>query len=122
MVVRGLFPLPSCLFARGYILSLLVFLSGDYILFPLSSISSILVRGLSPITCSIVDYLAAWSKSFLVASFVINSGILLTGVLTFWGEFIILCSNLGVFLSVILCVVFNGLLIVDWLCYAFSGS
>ena len=41
-----------------------------------------------------VDFLAAWSKSFLIASFIIKSG---TGVLTFWVGFIRLCSDLGVF-------------------------
>ena len=97
MVVWGLFPLPFCLSVRG--------------LYPLPS--CLLVRGLSPLVCSMVDFLAAWSKSFLVTSFVINSGILLTGALTFWSRFIILCSDLGVFLCVTLCVVFNGLLIVD---------
>ena len=57
------------------------------------------VRELSPVPCSMVDFLAAWSKLFLTASFVINSSILLPGVLTFWGGCIGLCSDLGVFFS-----------------------
>ena len=60
---------------------------------------------------------------------VANSGILFTGVLIFWGSLIRFCSDLampvlfvvifsvisGVFFSVALSVVFNGLLIIDWL-------
>ena len=75
---QGTISFPSYLFVRR--------------LYPLSS--CLFIRGLSPLPCSMVDFLAAWSKSFLVASFVIKSG---TGVLTFWGGFIRLCSDLGVF-------------------------
>ena len=51
----GLYPLPSCLF----------------------------IRGLSHLPCSMVDFLGAWSNSFLIAFFVMNSGLLLTGFLIF---------------------------------------
>ena len=97
MVAKGLFSLLPCLFVKG--------------LYPLPR--GLFVRGLSPLPCSMVVFLAAWSKSYLVASFVTNSCILRSGVLTFWGGFIRLCCDLGVFFSVAICVVFNGLLILD---------
>ena len=93
MVVRGLSPLLSCLFVRGLCPLLpCVFVRGLYLL-P----SCIFVTGLCPLPCSTVDFLAARSKSFLVVTFVINSGILLTDVLTFWGGSIRLCSDMGCF-------------------------
>ena len=102
LAVRELFPLPSCLFARGLSPLLCLFV---WIIRPLPS--CLFFSGLSP------PLLYGWFLGCLVyiASFVINSGILLTGVLTFWDEFIVLC--LGVFFSVTLWVKFNGLLIVD---------
>ena len=69
-----------------------------------------------------VGFLAAWFKSFVTASYVLNNAILLTGAFTFWSRFIRLCSDLGVFFSVTLCVVLNGLPIVDWLFCIFWGS
>ena len=94
-------------------------------LYPVSS--SLFVRELSPLHCSMVGFFAASFKSFLIVFFIINSGVLLTVVLAFWGRFIRLFSDLamplllGVIFSVILrvlfpvplSVVFNGLLIVD---------
>ena len=112
MVAWGLYPLPSSMVVTDYLLSLLVFLS--YAL-------------------SFVHWVVYYP--FLVASFAINIGILLTGVLTFWGGLIRLCSDLampvlfvlifsvilGGFFSLTLSVVFNGLLIVDWLFCIFWG-
>ena len=66
MVVWGLYPPPSSLFVRVLIL----------------------------LPYSLVGFLPDWSKFFLVLSFVINTGILLTEVRIFWGWFIRLCSVL----------------------------
>ena len=115
LFVRRLCPLLSCLFIRW--------------LFPLTS--CLFVSGLSLLPSFLVGFLAAWFKSFLVVSFVINSGILLIGVLTFLGGLIRLFSDFAMlvflvlifpvifaaFFPVILSVVFSGLLIVDWLFY-----
>ena len=79
--VSGLCPFPSCLFVSRLcflLLSCFFFVVGLYLL-P-SCVSN---RGLSPLPCSMVHFLDAWCNSFLVASFVINNGILLNDVLTF---------------------------------------
>ena len=86
---------------------------------PLSSF--LFVRELLSVPFHMVDFLAACSKSFLIPSFVISSGILLTSALTFLWRVIRLCSNLGVFFPVTLCVVFNELVIVNWLTVYFEG-
>lgn len=107
LFVRGLYPPPSCLFFKG--------------LCPLPT--CLFVRGLSPHHCSLVVVLAALSKSFLVVSFVINSDILLTWVLTFCGEFIMLCFNfsvpfiLVVIFSVIVGMFFSVILSVVSMCF-----
>ena len=85
MVAWGLYPLPSSMFVTDYLLSLLVFLS--YAL-------------------SFVHWVVYYP--FLVASFAINIGILLTGVLTFWGGLIRLCSDLA--MPVLLVLIFSVIL------------